>query len=101
MATPTVCSRTNSSNYREPEVDDMQLEIQPLLDGTIQIDEFSLIKDLDKMKAKSNHAFVISDLLTPPGKDLTERLQRNTNGWIDTAKDCLTAAVHLKNLGRV
>ena len=100
MAQQKECSKTDPTNYREPENNDVGLHVQQLLSGTLQIDQCAPIRDLERIKIDGNQALVNSHFSTPQEKKMAERLQRNTDGWIDTAKDVTIVAVDVVGLSK-
>ena len=100
MTTQKESSATNPTDYREPENDDVQLDAHQLLSGTLQIDQYTPIRELERIKTDSHEALVNSHFSTPQEKKTAETVHRNTVGWIDTAKDVLTVGVDLVGLGK-
>ena len=100
MANQKECSITNPTNYREPENDNEDLRVQQLLSGTLQIDQYPPIRELQRIRADSDQALANSHFSTPQERKIAESCQCNIHAWIDTGKNVLESAVHCGGLSK-
>lgn len=93
-------SSTDPINYRQPEDNNVEFDAQQLLSGELQIEQFFPLQELERMKTEGQQALINSHFSTPHERKTAELVQRNTDGWIDTAKDVLTVGVEMVGLGK-
>lgn len=74
---------------------------QQLVNGTLQLDNYRPILDLEKIKSDGDRALTGAHFSSLQEKKLADTLQRNTNAWIDTAKDGLSVAIDVSGLGTI
>jgi hypothetical protein len=101
MATRMEVPTTNSMNYLEPDGEDESLHAQQLVSGVLKLDNYRPVRELERIKFDSSQALEMTQFSTPYEKTMAERLHRNTNGWIDTAKDVLCVAIDVNGLGNI
>ena len=89
----------DARNYREPNDEDLAASVQQLVNGALTFENYAPIRELEKIQQRDNQALASTDFSSQNEKRLAESLQRNTNGWIETAKDALGVAVNLAGLG--
>ena len=68
--------------------------------GILTIEDYKPVQELERIKLAGDQALVSTHFSTPHEKMLAECVQRNTRGWIDTAKDTLNLAVNMYGLGK-
>ena len=90
---------TDARNYREPSDEDLDASVQQLVNGALTLENYAPIRKLERIQQENNQALARTDFSSQNEKRLAESLQRNTNGWIETAKDALDVAVNLAGLG--
>ncbi len=101
MAAQMEVSTTNSINYLEPDDEDESLHAQQLVSGALKLDNYRPIQELERIKFDSSQTLEMTHFSTPYERLMAESLHRNTNGWIDTAKDVLCVAIDVSGLGKV
>ena len=80
--------------------DDIKSAATQLACGMLKLDDYQPIRELERIRSESNQALETTQFSTSREKELAETVQRNTNGWIDTAKDTLYIAVNFAGLGK-
>ena len=101
MATCNKSTSIGSVNYLEPDNERISSDAHQLASGTLKLDDYPPIRELERLKSDGDRALQSAHFPTPREKQLAEGLQRNTNGWIDTAKDVLSVAVDVNGLGKI
>ncbi len=92
---------TDSMNYPEPDDENAIFDAQQLVNGALKLDNYPPIQKLEKIKADSDRALQLTHFSTSYEKTMAESLQRNTNAWIDTAKDVLCVVIDVAGLGKI
>ncbi|CAF1604890.1 unnamed protein product, partial [Didymodactylos carnosus] len=87
-----------ATSYLEPNDEDVAICAHQLVNGALALDNFRPIRELEKLKADGDRALETTLFSSPDEKNLTISLQRNTNAWIETAKDCLSVVINLSGL---
>ena len=88
MAARSDLVATDARNYREPSDEDLAASVQQLVDGALTLENYAPIRKLERIQQENNQALARTDFSSQNEKRLAESLQRNTNGWIETAKRC-------------
>ena len=87
------------SNYLELNEEDVAICAHQLVNDELALDNFHPIRELGKLKVDGDRALETALFSSPDEKNLAIGLQRNTNAWIDTAKDSLSVAIDVNGLG--
>jgi hypothetical protein len=101
MATQMKFNTTDLMNYPEPDDENAIFDAQQLVNGALKLDNYGPIRQLEKIKADNDHTLQLTHFSTSNEKTMAESLQRNTNAWIDTAKDVLCVAINVAGLGKI
>ncbi|CAF1149183.1 unnamed protein product [Rotaria sp. Silwood1] len=98
MAKQVKFATTDSVKYSEADDERVNFDAQQLVNGELKLENYQPIRELEKIKFEGDQAIQMTNFSTPQEKKMAESLQRNTNGWIDTAKDVLTAVIDVGGL---
>lgn len=101
MATQHKPTSNGSVNYLEPDNEGASSEAFQLVNGTLKLDDYSPIRELERFKSDGDRALQSAHFSTPREKQMAESLQRNTDSWIDTAKDALIVVIDVAGLGKI
>ena len=101
MATQTKSMMTDARNYLEPNDQDISSVAQQLVNGALKLEDYQPIRELERIKSDGDQALQSAHFSTDSEKKMAESLQRNTNGWIDTAKDVVTVVVDVASIGKI
>ncbi len=94
-------STADSMNYPEPDDENAIFDAQQLVNGALKLDNYRPIRELEKIKFDSDQTLQLTHFSTLNEKTMAESLQRNTNAWIDTAKDVLCVVIDIAGLGKI
>ncbi len=94
------CATTNSKNYPEPADEDVVLHAGQMISGELKLENYRPIQELERIKLDTDQTLKTAHFSSPQEKAIAENRQRNTNCWIDTAKDALCLAINVGGLGK-
>lgn len=102
MATQYQPTSNSSVNYLEPDNnEEASSEAFQLANGTLKLDDYPPMRELERFKSDGDRALQSAHFSTPREKQMAARIQRNTDGWIDNAKDVLCVVTDVAGLGKI